>query len=111
MKQAGWMSTMEMITGMAMLVTVNLYLAHADVFIPPTEGLAFWLDASQTNSLVLENGFLKEWKSRNVDGSVFKSTDGNHPRFISKNTDGVRETIRFDGIDDYLINLIFLPLL
>lgn len=99
------MSTMGMVTGIAMLVIVNFCLAHAEVSIPPTEGLAFWLDASETNSLVLENGFLKEWKSRNVDGSVFTSTDGNHPRFISKNTDGVRETIRFDGIDDYLINV------
>jgi autotransporter-associated beta strand protein len=67
------------------------------VTVPPTNGLSYWLDATDTSKLTLENTNVTAWADSSTNGVSFtNSTPANQPVYLTNVING-RPAVRFNG--------------
>lgn len=62
--------------------------------------LSLWFDASDASSLILENGFVSEWRDKSGNNKhAIQTTVSLRPQYLSSGFNG-RPTLFFDALDD-----------
>ncbi|MBI5091945.1 MAG: hypothetical protein HZB26_05810 [Candidatus Hydrogenedentes bacterium] len=93
------------------LILAGLALAqttHAAGVATPIEGLALWLDASDSAAVHVENGRVNKWDNKAPAARNALSSSGEQrPKYIAAVKDNMRPAVRFDGVDDVVRDTAF----
>ena len=98
---------LESSTSFSLCVDENQEVSYQNE--PVTTGQVLWLDANDCTTVTLEDDSNKvtSWADKGINGYVItQSNSDRRPLYINNSVNG-NSVIKFDGIDDYLLNTSF----